>query len=224
MGHVVQLRQHLVKVLDALEMRPWLPAAMFGISVAGVALVPLARLANVLESQWRILPHFSDEFSLFLGKVADVLFCGAFAVWVIAMLLPLVLLIARRFKTAFFVFALNLAATLSVVWVVILMGPLLFCFALEQDELQHAEKERVRASDVSSRYDFGPGGRYVFVDRIGEESFCYDLYDTRTRQLLVEQVVKWDEKGGKLIFSTKAGKRCALSYDQGLISEMAREK
>lgn len=224
MGNVVELKRYLVRVLDTLEIRPWLPAVAFGVAVVGVALAPLARFANVLESRWRIIPHFSTEFSLFLGRGADVLFCVAFVVWVIVMILPLALLVARRFKTAFFVFALNFAATLSVIWIVLLMGPLLFCFALEQDELQHAEKERVRVSDVSSRYDFGPGGRYVFIDRIGEESFCYDLYDMRTRQLLVDQVVKWDEKGGKLLFLTKPGKRCALSYDQGKVSEMASDE
>ena len=106
----------------------------------------------------------------------------------------------------------------------LILAPLFFCVAIDHDASQHAEKERVRASDVSSRYDFGPGGRYVFVDRIGEESFCYDLYDIRTRQLLVEQVVKWDEKDGKLLFLTKPGKRCALSYDQGKVSEMASDE
>lgn len=100
----------------------------------------------------------------------------------------------------------------------------IFCVAIDQDESQHAEKERARVSDINSRYDFGPGGRYVFVDRIGEEGFCYDLYDRRIRQLLAEQVVKWDEKGGKLIFSTKSGKRCALSYDQGKVSETAGDE
>lgn len=96
--------------------------------------------------------------------------------------------------------------------------------AIDQNESQHEEKERVRASDASSRYDFGPGRRYVFVGRIGEESFCYDLHDIRTRQLLVEQVVRWDEKDGELIFSTKSGKRGALSYDQGKVLELPRDE
>lgn len=103
-------------------------------------------------------------------------------------------------------------------------GPILFCFALDQSDLQNVEKERVRASDFSSKKSLGPDGRYVFVDRIGEEGFCYDLYDIRTRQLLAEHVVKWDENGGKLILSTKSGKRCALSYDQGKVSEMASDE
>lgn len=129
-----------------------------------------------------------------------------------------------KLPTIFLGASIVLVVLVSMVGAMLILAPLFFGFALEQDELQHAEKERVRASDVSSRYDFGPGGSYVFVDRIGEESFCYDLYDIRTRRLLVEQVVKWDEKDGKLIFSTKSGRRCALSYDQGQVSEMEREK
>lgn len=129
-----------------------------------------------------------------------------------------------KLPTIFLGASIVLVVLVSMVGTMLILAPFFFGVALEQDELQHAEKERVRVSDVSSRYDFGPGGRYVFVDRIGEESFCYDLYDTRTRQLLVGQVVKWNEKNGKLIFTTKSGNRCALSYDQGKVSEMANDE
>lgn len=129
-----------------------------------------------------------------------------------------------KLPTIFLGASIVLVVVVSMVGAMLILAPLFFCVAIDQDASQHAEKERVRASDVSSRKDFGPGGRYVFVDRIGEESYCYDLYDTRTRQLLVDQVVKWDEKDGKLIFSTKSGMRCALSYDHGKVSEMASEK
>lgn len=129
-----------------------------------------------------------------------------------------------KLPTIFLGASIVLVVLVSMVGAMLILAPLFFCVAIDHDASQHAEKERVRASDVSSRYDFGPGGRYVFVDRIGEESYCYDLYDTRTRKLLVAQVVKWEEKGGKLIFSTKSGKRCALSYEHGKVSEMASEK
>ena len=129
-----------------------------------------------------------------------------------------------KLPTIFLCASIVLVVVVSMVGAMLILAPLFFCVAIDQDESQHAEKERLRVRDVSSRYDFGPSRRYVFVDRIGEESYCYDLYDTRTRQLLIEQVVKWDEKGGELIFSTKSGKRCALSYDKGKVSEMAREK
>lgn len=129
-----------------------------------------------------------------------------------------------KLPTIFLGASIVLVVLVSMVGAMLILAPLFFCVAIDHDASQHAEKERVRASDVSSRYDFGPGGRYVFVDRIGEESCCYDLYDTRTRQLLVDQVVKWDEKDGKLIFSTKSGRRCALSYDQGEVLEMSRDE
>ena len=221
---MVELRKRLTAALDLLEMRPWIPAAVFGGAAGMVALVPFVRFVDALDSRWRIIPHYSKDFILFLGNAMDVLGVAAFYVWIAVMLVPLFPLVARRFKTAGYVFVLNLAATLSVACVVFLTIPLLFCFALDQDELRHAEKERVRAIDVSSRYDFGPDKRYLFVDRIGEEGESYDLYDVRINRCLAEQVVKWDEKGGELIFSTKSGKRCALSYDQGRVSEIVNEK
>ena len=224
MVRMVELRKRLTAALDLLEMRPWIPAAVFGGAAGMVALVPFVRFVDALDSRWRIIPHYSKDFILFLGNAMDVLGIAAFYVWLGVMLVPLFPLVARRFKTATYIFVLNVVASLFVVGVVLLTGPLIFCFALDQDELRHAEKERVRATDVSSRYDFGPDKRYLFVDRIGEEGESYDLYDVRINQCLAEQVVKWDEKGGKLIFSTKSGMRCALSYDHGKVSEMASDE
>ena len=221
---MVELRKRLTAALDLLEMRPWIPAAVFGGAVGLVALVPFVRFADALDSRWRIIPHYSKDFILFLGNAMDVFGVAAFYVWFGVMLVPLFPLVARRFKTATYIFVLNVVASLFVVGVVLLTGPLLFCFALDQDELRHAEKERVRATDVSSRYDFGPDKRYLFVDRIGEEGESYDLYDVRYNRCLAEQVVKWEEEDGKLIFATKQGKCFALSYAHEKISEVVNEK
>ena len=222
--HMVELKQRILRCFDIMDARPWLPAAVFGVSIVPAAGVMVVWLVNVVGVICHLMPHYPKDFALFLGKALDVLGVMAAYVWCVMMFVSILPLVVWKVKTAFKAVGLTLAAALAVALCVVGAGPIFFCFALDQSDLQNVEKQRARASDFSSKKSLGPDGRYVFVDRIGEESFCYDLYDTRTRQLLIEQVVKWDEKGGELIFSTKSGKRCALSYDKGKVSEMASEK
>ena len=103
----------------------------------------LVWLVNVVGVICHLMPHYPKDFALFLGKALDVLGVMAAYVWCTMMLVSIFPLVVWRVKTAFKALGLTFVSALAVAALIFFMGPIIFCFALDQSDLQNVEKERI---------------------------------------------------------------------------------
>ena len=113
---MVELKQRVLRCFDILDAKPWLPAAVFGVSIVPAAGVMLVWLVNVVGVICHLMPHYPKDFALFLGKALDVLGVMAAYVWCVMMFVSILPLVVWKVKTAFKAVGLTLAAALAVVY------------------------------------------------------------------------------------------------------------
>ena len=157
------------EVVNGIEKRPWIPMVLYlGVFVVFV-IVPGLLIANLISSRWRPMPELTPTAKLAIEQVADFVYSvlcivGAIAVVVV----PVVMLCARRFLSAFYTLILGVSGVAASMLFLLVTAPLWFVAAMEivdakeavGEKLEHVKvyKDYTEASSVKSLREILPPG------------------------------------------------------------------
>ena len=174
---LLKIRKTLICVVGFIEKRPWIPMAIYLGVFALFVLVSGLLIVNMVDSRWR---PFSD---LTKSEKAGVCHVGDYIGWVAVcaavfstVVVPLVMLCARRFRAAFHTLVMGIAGIGASVLFVFVTGPLWFIIGLEDAKATDAfgdkgaiVEEYKDYSDVDSSDELHaflpPGAKDIVVAR-----------------------------------------------------------
>ena len=165
----VNIRKHICAVINGVEKRPWIPMAIYLGIFAVLVIVSGLLIVNLIGSRWRPMPELSPVAKLTIDKTATFLYAvlrlaGAIAVVVV----PVVMLCARRFLAAFYTLILGVVGVAVSMLFLFATAPLWFAMAIEivnakeavGEKLEHVEtyKDYSEASSVKLLREIVPPG------------------------------------------------------------------
>ena len=156
-------------VIHGLEKRPWIPMVLYLGIFAVLVIVSGLLIANLISSRWRPMPELTPTAKLAIDKTSTFLYsvlrvAGAIAVVVV----PVVMLCARRFLAAFHTLILGISGVAASILFLFATAPLWFAASMEivnakeavGEKLEHVEtyKDYSEASSVKSLRKVVPPG------------------------------------------------------------------
>lgn len=132
-------------VTHGLEKRPWIPLAAYLACFALFVLVAWIPFANLIDSKWRPFPELSSSAKLMIGDIVGLIYRLLQAIGVISVLVvPLVMLCAMRFRSAFYTFVMGITAVAVSATFMLLTAPIWFVLGIEDlDARQELGKDKV---------------------------------------------------------------------------------
>ena len=165
----VNIRKHICAAINGIEKRPWIPMVIYLGLFAILVIVSGLLIVNLIGSRWRPMPELSPVAKLTIDKTATFLYsvsrlAGAISVVVV----PVVMLCARRFLAAFYTLILGVAGVAVSMLFMFATAPLWFAMAIEivnakeavGEKLEHVEtyKDYSEASSVKLLREIVPPG------------------------------------------------------------------
>ena len=156
-------------VIHGLEKRPWIPMVLYLGIFAVLVIVSGLLIANLISSRWRPMPELTPTAKLAIDKTSTFLYsvlrvAGAIVVVVV----PVVMLCARRFLAAFHTLILGISGVAASILFLFATAPLWFAASMEivnakeavGEKLEHVEtyKDYSEASSVKSLRKVVPPG------------------------------------------------------------------
>ena len=132
-------------VTHGLEKRPWIPMAAYLACFSLFILVAWIPLVNLIDSKWRPFPELSSSAKLMIGDIVGWIYRLLQAIGVISVLVvPLVMLCAMRFRSAFYTFVMGITAVAVSATFMLLTAPIWFVLGIEDlDARQELGKDKV---------------------------------------------------------------------------------
>ena len=165
----VNIRNHIFAAINGIEKRPWIPMVIYLGLFAILVIVSGLLIVNLIGSRWRPMPELTSAAKLAIDKIATFVYsvlrvAGAIAVVVV----PVVMLCARRFLVAFYTLILGIAGVAASMLFLFATAPLWFAMAIEivnakeavGEKLEHVEtyKDYSEASSVKLLREIVPPG------------------------------------------------------------------
>jgi len=157
------------EVINGIEKRPWIPMALYlGVFVVFV-IVPGLLIANLVSSRWRPMPELTPSAKLAIEQVADLVYSVLHIVGAVAVVVvPVVMLCARKFLAAFYTLILGISGVAASMLFLLVTAPLWFVAAIEivdakeavGEKLEHVKtyKDYHEASSVKTLREILPPG------------------------------------------------------------------
>ena len=157
------------EVINGIEKRPWIPMALYlGVFVVFV-IVPGLLIANLVSSRWRPMPELTPSAKLAIEQVADLVYSVLHIVGAVAVVVvPVVMLCARKFLAAFYTLILGVSGVAASMLFLLVTAPLWFVAAIEivdakeavGEKLEHVKtyKDYHEASSVKTLREILPPG------------------------------------------------------------------
>ena len=120
------------EVVNGIEKRPWIPMVLYLGAFFVFILVSGLLVANLISSRWRPMPELTPTVKLAIEKVADFLYSALCIVGaIVVVVVPVVMLCARRFLAAFYTLILGISGVAASVLFLLVTAPLWFVAAIE---------------------------------------------------------------------------------------------
>ena len=157
------------EVVNGIEKRPWIPMVLYLGAFFVFILVSGLLVANLISSRWRPMPELTPTVKLAIEKVADFLYSALCIVGaIVVVVVPVVMLCARRFLAAFYTLILGISGVAASVLFLLVTAPLWFVAAIEIVDAKDAAGEKTEhvktykdyseASSVKSLREILPPG------------------------------------------------------------------
>lgn len=170
MALVVRRFFNLIRgVINGIAKRPWIPMALYLMVFAAFVIVPGLLIVNLISSRWRPMPELTPAAKLAIEKAADFVYSLLHVVGIVAVVIvPVVMLCARRFLAAFYTLILGVAGVAASILFLFATAPLWFVAAIEivdakeavGEKLEHVKtyKNYSEASSVQTLREIVPSG------------------------------------------------------------------
>ena len=156
-------------VINGIAKRPWIPTALYLGVFALFVIVPGLLIVNLISSRWRPMPELTPAAKLTIEKAADFVYSLLHVVGaVVVVVVPVVMLCARRFLAAFYTLILGVSGVAASMLFLFATAPLWFVAAIEivdakeavGEKLEHVKtyKDYSEASSVKSLREIVPPG------------------------------------------------------------------
>lgn len=229
--------------VEMLERRPWLPGAVFLAPLLLSLLLAVLLLANICDSSFRFLPDYPDRLIVFLDYCVIYLWFFTPPVLAIVMfILPVAMLCSARCR---FTGLKMLLASFCALWAGMLLWMaiwLVALFSLDQTVIarenleRKAEAERMGKTDYVRKKiphmhqrDWMYGNRRYRIRLESTDPDRYSLTDLYWRyniwwkeaesRLLLEGIVRWENRKGGLFLETARGKCYELDFESGRLKK-----
>lgn len=228
-----------------LERRPWCIAGVYLLMEVLKYLALAILFTNHCPSSLRFVPELSDEFAARVSDVYDFSLKAAAVVGAVMLVVPVIPLVFRRYRTVVIMLVLGIAVTEAGMWSQKLipwscqhvlaeqMRIVRFNVERKKDAQRQGKSEWLRVpvhkfEMVDWRFH---DGRYV-IERSGNilkknyyclidekwrpDRYAKDMWESR---IVLRDVVHWGECGAHLYLETKDGKRYLLDYATGVLKQ-----
>lgn len=234
-------------LMRCIERRPWLFAAIYLLAVAAWSFCVAIDFANMCSSRYRFMPVLSDEAIVAWATVGGWLVDIMHALLAVMIIAPIVMFLVRRRGTAFLMLVFGVGAATIGTLVQDAM-PLGFVFLsskrlhLARLNLKLKEQALREGRPDYERHDLPMLEQHVWFFHDGRFTLSQDygaagglmLSDERWRaskrrkgewhtHVLLENVVKWKESGGRLYVITGRGERFVLDYEKAEVRPYPNE-
>ena len=135
----MKARDAIGAVINGIEKRPWIPMAIYLGVFALFVLASGLLIANMVDSQWRPFSAFTKSEKAGICRVGDYIgWASVCAAGFSVVVVPFVMLCARRFRAAFNVMVMGIAGVGASVLFMLVTGPIWFVIGLESAEATDA--------------------------------------------------------------------------------------
>ena len=129
---IMKIRKTVGWLLGVVERRPWIPMAIYLGVFALFVLASGLMLTDMIDSRWRPFSDFTKDEKAAISDFGDYIGCAvAYAAGFSVVVVPLVMLCARRFRAAFNVLVMGIAGVGASAIFMFATGPLWFVIGLE---------------------------------------------------------------------------------------------
>ena len=126
-------------LIDGFEKKPWIPMAIYLGVFALFVLVSGLLIANMVDSRWRPFSALTKSEKAGICRVGDYIgWAAVYAAGFSVVVVPFVMLCARRFRAAFNVMVMGIAGVGASVLFMLVTGPLWFVIGLEEAQATDA--------------------------------------------------------------------------------------
>ena len=238
----------VIKAIERfLERRPWCIAGVYLLMELLKYLALAILFTNHCPSSLRFVPELSDEFAARVGDVYDFSLKAAAVVGAVMLVVPVIPLIFRRYRTVLIMLSWSVAVMVVGTYALDLVPWSCRSVLAEQMRVVRLNLERKKTAVREGRKEYLRTPVHKFVQRLW--TFCkgrYEIYqpdntiekdvyfllDKRWRQdryrkdmwenrVLLDDVVQWNDCKDHLYVVTKVGKRYVLDYASGNLSPFA---
>ena len=135
----MKAREAIGAAINGIEKRPWIPMAIYLGVFALFVLVSGLLLANLVDSRWRPFSALTKSEKAGICHVGDYIgWAAVYAAGFSVVVVPVVMLCARRFRAAFNVMVMGIAGIGASVLFMFVTGPLWFVIGLEEAQATDA--------------------------------------------------------------------------------------
>ena len=139
MLNLSKIKRFGLAVINGIEKRPWIPMAIYLGVFALFVLVSGLMLVNMVDSRWRPFSALTKSEKADICHVGDYIGWAAFyAAGFSVVVVPVVMLCARRFRAALNVLVMGIAGLGASVLFMLVTGPLWFVIGLEEAQATDA--------------------------------------------------------------------------------------
>ena len=235
----------VIKAIERfLERRPWCIAGVYLLMELLMYLALAILFTNHCPSSLRFVPELSDEFAAWVGDVYDFSLKTAAVVGAVMLVVPVIPLVFRRYRTVVVMLVLGIAVMELGMRSIELIPWSCRSALAEQMRVVRLNLERKEAAAREGRKEYLRTPVHKFVQRLW--TFCngrYEIYqpdntiekdvyllsDNQWRQdryrkdmwedrVLLGDVVQWNDCKDHLYVVTKAGKCYVLDYASGMLN------
>lgn len=236
----------VIKAIERfLERRPWCIAGVYLLMELLKYLALAILFTNHCPSSLRFVPELSDEFAAWVSDVYDFSLKAAAVVGAVMLVVPVLPLIFRRYRTVVIMLVLGIAVTELGMRGVDLIPWSCRSVLAEQMRVVRLNVERKKEAQRQGKLEWlrvpvhkfemvdwrFHDGRYV-IERSGNilkknyyclidekwrpDRYAKDMWESR---IVLRDVVHWGECGQQLHLETKDGKRYVLDYATGVLKQ-----